>query len=69
VTDISFDSRGHFTIGLANGQVWKEIEGDTVNVPLRKDRTHTATVSRAILGSYSIRFDNPRGLFKVVRVQ
>jgi len=69
VTDFSFDGRGHFIVTLANGQVWHEIEGDTVNVPLRKDRTHVATVSRAILGSYSIHFDNPRGLFKVVRVQ
>jgi len=69
VTDFSFDVRGHFIVTLANGQIWRQIEGDTVNVPLRKDRTHTATVSRAILGSYSIRFDNPRGLFKVLRVR
>jgi hypothetical protein len=69
VTDFSFDVRGHFIVTLANGQIWRQIEGDTVNVPLRKDHTHTATVSRAILGSYSIRFDNPRGLFKVLRVR
>lgn len=69
VTDFSFDSRGHFTVTLSNGQVWKEIEGDQVGVALRKDLTHTATISRAILWSYSIRFDNPRGLFKVVRVR
>jgi hypothetical protein len=69
VTDFSFDVRGHFIVTLANGQIWRQIEGDTVNVTLRKDRTHTATVSRAILGSYSIRFDNPRGLFKVLRVR
>lgn len=69
VTAFSFDARGHFTVTLSNGQVWRQIEGDTVNVPLRKGYTRTATVSRAILGSYSIRFDDPRGLFKVVRVQ
>ncbi|HKD46861.1 MAG TPA: hypothetical protein VKB67_04200 [Rhizomicrobium sp.] len=69
VTDISFDSRGHFIVALANGQVWRQIEGDAVNVPLRKELTHAATISRAILWSYSIRFDNPRGLFKVVRVR
>jgi hypothetical protein len=69
VTDFSFDSRGHFIVTLSNGQVWKEIEGDQVGVALRKDLTHTATISRAILWSYSIRFDNPRGLFKVIRVR
>lgn len=69
VTDFTFDVRGHFIVTLANGQIWREIEGDTVNIPLRKDRTHTATISRAVLGSYSIRFDNPRGLFKVLRVR
>jgi hypothetical protein len=69
VTDFSFDARGHFTVTLSNGQVWKQIEGDQVGVALRKDLTHTATISRAILWSYSIRFDNPRGLFKVVRVR
>jgi len=69
VTDISFDARGHFIVALANGQVWRQIEGDTVNVPVRKELTHTATISRAVLWSYSIRFDNPRGLFKVVRIR
>ena len=69
VTDIDFDTKGHFIVTLANGQMWRQIEGDTVNVPLRKDLTHTATISRAILWSYSIHFDNPRGLFKVVRVR
>jgi hypothetical protein len=69
VTDFSFDVRGHFIVILANGQIWRQIEGDTVNVPLRKDRTHTATISRAVLGSYSIHFDDPRGLFKVLRVR
>src|ERR1700721_397189 len=69
VTDFSFDVRGHFIVTLANGQIWRQIEGDTVNVPLRKDRTHTATVSRAVLGSYSIHFDDPRGLFKVLCVR
>jgi hypothetical protein len=69
VTDISFDPKGHFTVTLSNGQMWRQIEGDTVNVPLKKDLTRTATISRAILWSYSIRFNNPRGLFKVVRVQ
>jgi hypothetical protein len=69
VTDFSFDVRGHFTVTLANGQTWRQIEGDTPNVPLRKDITHTATIARAVLGSYSIHFDNPRGLFKVLRVR
>ena len=69
VTDFSFDVRGHFIVTLANGQIWRQIEGDTPNAPLRKDRTHTATISRAVLGSYSIHFDEPRGLFKVLRVR
>ena len=69
VTDFAFDTKGHFIVTLANGQVWRQIEGDTVNVPLRKGLTRTATISRAILWSYSIHFDNPRGLFKVVRVR
>ena len=69
VVDFSFDVRGHFTVILANGQIWRQIEGDPPNVPLRKGRTHTATISRAVLGSYSIHFDDPRGLFKVLRVR
>ena len=69
VTDFDFDAKGHFIVTLANGQVWRQIEGDTINVPLRKGFTHAATISRAVLWSYSIHFDNPRGLFKVVRVR
>jgi hypothetical protein len=69
VADFSFDARGRFTITLANGQIWRQLDGDTPNVPLRKGLTRTATISRAALWSYSIHFDNPRGLFKVVRVR
>lgn len=69
VTDFRFDARGHFIVTLSNGQEWQQIEGDTANVPLRKSLTHTATISRAALWSYSIHFDNPRGLFKVVRTR
>src|SRR5215472_11117146 len=69
VTDISFDTKRTFIVALANGQVWRQIEGDTANVPVRKKLTHTATISRAVLWSYSTRFDNPRGHFKVVRVR
>ncbi len=59
VTDFRFDARGHFIVTLSNGQEWQQIEGDTANVPLRKSLTHTATISRPALWSYSIHFDNP----------
>ena len=69
VTGFRFDPRGHFIVTLANGQVWRQLEGDTIVPLLNKNKTYTATISRGFLGSYNLSFGNSGGLLKVVRVR
>lgn len=69
ITDFQKDARGHFTVVLQNGQMWRQAAGDTGVAQLRSGRTHQAIISRGALGSYDLRFDSQNGTFKVQRLR
>lgn len=68
IEKFDLDLRGHFILTLANGQVWKQIEGDTARATPRKSARYV-TIERAIFGSYSLTFNDANRLYKVTRVQ
>jgi hypothetical protein len=63
-----FDRYGIFTVTLSNGQVWRQLQGDTSYAHWKKPPgTYVATISRGWFGSYNFQVrDNP-GMFKVQR--
>lgn len=69
ITDFQKDARDHFTVALQNGQVWRQMAGDTGVAQFRSGRTHQVTISRGVLGSYDLRFNDRNLSFKVQRLR
>jgi hypothetical protein len=66
----SFDRNGFFTVKLANGQVWRQLKGDTMLAHWKKEAAnYRATISHGAIGSYNLIVDNNPGMFKVERVE
>jgi hypothetical protein len=69
LTSYSFDSHGFFTVRLANGQVWRQLPGDTDYANWREPASHYAVkVSRGMLGSFNLNVTGSSKLFKVERI-
>lgn len=56
-----------FTVELDNGQVWRQLESDTVYTRLRG--AETVKISRGFLGSYSLTVEGAWGTYKVKRIK
>lgn len=69
IVDYQKDARDHFTVVLQNGQVWRQMAGDTGIAQFRSGRTHQVTISRGVLGSYDLRFNDRNLSFKVQRLR
>jgi hypothetical protein len=69
VVSFSAGPTGRFTVELDNGQVWKQIEGDETFARYDKRTTRTALISRGVLGSYDLTFNDRNAVFKVMRVR
>lgn len=69
VTNFQKDPAGRFTITLANGQIWRQVAGDTTAAQYRAGRTHSVTISQGSLGSYDLRFNDRNAVFKVQRLR
>ncbi len=67
VTAVSYDPRGRFTITLDNGQVWRQLEGDTA--VLQSTRIATVRISRGSLGSYDLNVIGRNASYRVLRLQ
>jgi len=66
----AFDKLGWFTVTLDNGQVWKQVHGDTDFAKWKKPAAnYQVRVSRGFLNSFSLQVKGQPGLFKVLRVQ
>ncbi len=65
----TFDRYGIFTVTLANGQVWRQVTGDTTYAHWKQAASsYVVTIKRGVLGSYNLRVKDGPGLFKVERV-
>lgn len=69
VTSVAFNSLGRFTVTLDNGQVWRQLEGDTGTPQFGRKGNDTVSISRGILGSYNLVVDGHHAMFKVKRLQ
>jgi hypothetical protein len=68
VTDFSYTPFGKFIIFLDNGQVWRQVEGDSDKADF--DRSgDTVTIERAMLGSYGLKINDSSKIYKVKRVK
>ncbi|HVV26576.1 MAG TPA: hypothetical protein VHC40_01275 [Rhizomicrobium sp.] len=66
----SFDGHGIFTVTLDDGQVWKQVSGDTSFAHWnRPAANYTVRLSHGFLGSYNLAVAGNPGVFKVRRVQ
>ena len=67
VSGVSYDGRGRFTITLDNGQVWRQLEGDTAL--LKGTRFPAVRISRGALGSYDLNVVGRNASYRVSRLQ
>ena len=67
VASVSYDGRGRFTITLDNGQVWRQLDGDTAQ--LKGTRFPAVRISRGALGSYDLNVVGRNATYRVSRVQ
>jgi hypothetical protein len=66
----SFDRYGIFTATLANGQVWRQLSGDTSYAHWKKPAgSYVVNISRGWMGSYNFEVKNNPGMFKVSRIR
>jgi hypothetical protein len=70
MTVYSFDSNGIFTVTLDNGQVWRQLSGDTSFARWNKPASsYSVTISPGLLGSHNMRVPGTGHSFKVELVQ
>jgi hypothetical protein len=59
----------HFTVSLANGQVWEQTDGDTERAHWNKDpRLYTVIITGGAFGSYNLNVKDQAGRYKVKRI-
>lgn len=69
-TAITVNSIKQATLYLDNGQVWKQLESDSVNIShARPNRAYGVTIRRAALGNYRATIDGLSRTIRVTRVK
>lgn len=70
VIEFAKNAYGRSIFILDNGQVWRQIDGDSTEVrDPPKGETMKVSIETGMLGSYSLRVDGRRGIVKVRRVK
>jgi hypothetical protein len=65
----SFDRYGNFTATLANGQVWRQLDGDSSPAHWRKPASgYEVSITGGAFGSHNFTVKGIPGKFKVKRV-
>jgi hypothetical protein len=67
IAQLAFAQNGRAIFTLSNGQVWRQINGDTT--PFRGKQGDKATIERSLFGSYSLTVEGRNLLVKVQRVR
>jgi hypothetical protein len=69
IADYQFDRYGVVTLKLANGQVWRQVEGDTALAKLHlAPASYAVTIKHGFFGSYNMTIKGVPGLFRVQRI-
>jgi hypothetical protein len=70
MTSYSFDQKGIFTVALSNGEVWRQLSGDTSFAHWKgPPEKYIVRISRGLLGSFNLEVRNNTGMFKVHRLR
>jgi hypothetical protein len=69
VTDYALTPFGKFIVFLDNGQVWRQIEAESDIAHFEKGEKYTVTISRGMLGSYALSFNDSKKSYKVKRIK
>lgn len=70
LTNIRFVQDGYVIITLANGDVWQQVDGNSLRQPLKKSAgTYVATISRGLFGTYNLAIRGIAGKYGVKRVR
>ena len=72
ITAFRFDPFGRFTATLSNGQVWRQLEGDTAKAHWAKPPesfAYNAVISIGAFSSYNLKVAGLPGVYKVQRLQ
>jgi hypothetical protein len=70
VTEYAFTPFGKFIVFLDNGQVWKQLQGDSGQAMFRKSpKDNKVTISRGLIGSYNLSINDSSRIYKVDRVK
>jgi hypothetical protein len=69
VTAVSYSANGRFIVTLDNGQVWRQIDGDSTVARFENNKHYIVTISRGLIGSYNLVIKGQTALFKVKRVK
>lgn len=65
----SYDSSGSFTVSLAGGETWRQMFGDPHIVRWKEPAAaHLVTIAPAALGSYDMRVEGDKRVYKVRRL-
>lgn len=70
VTEYAYTPFGKFIVFLDNGQVWRQIQGDSGHADFRTNpKDNKVTISRGFIGSYNLTINGSAKVFKVSRVK
>jgi hypothetical protein len=68
VSSVTINGVGIFTVVLDNGQVWRQTEGGD-QARFSKDRKNQITITRGMLGSYSLKIGDLPHIYRVKRIK
>jgi hypothetical protein len=64
------NAQGIFTVTLENGQIWRQVAGDTAFAKFAPPAAHyVATIRKGFFGSYNMTVPGVPGLFRVLPVR
>ncbi|HEY7976568.1 MAG TPA: hypothetical protein VID67_00130 [Rhizomicrobium sp.] len=70
LSDFSFTQFGKFIIFLDNGQVWRQLQGDSGTAHFDSPAaSNTITIERGAVGSYNLRINDSNKIYKVTRMK
>jgi len=69
VVNVTYNYFHIFTVTLDNGQVWRQVDGDTRIARFKNDKTEIVTISRGFLDSFNLVIRGLWGDYAVKRIK
>lgn len=69
VARYSLSPRGHFTVVLENGEVWRQLDSDDGVAQFRQRGRNVVQISKGFWGSYDLRLNAANIVYKVARIR